>query len=64
MLSNLPPETKKKTEELENRYLNYLLKKYVLLDEQLQPGFNVDKFSHTHGLLKFSFVRHPFDRFV
>ena len=64
ILSNLPPEVKKQTEELGNHYYNLMAKKYLRHDEQDEPGFNVDKFSNTHGLLKFSFVRHPFDRFV
>ena len=29
-----------------------------------EPGFNVDNFSRKHGLLKFAFVRHPFDRYA
>ena len=29
-----------------------------------KPGFNVDDFSREHGLLKFAFVRHPFDRYA
>ena len=29
-----------------------------------EPGFSVEDFSRTHGLLKFSFVRHPFDRYA
>ena len=48
----------------ENFYEVKLTSRYFLPSKQTQSGFDVDNFSKTHGLLKFAFVRHPFDRYV
>ena len=39
-------------------------KSFWISKKKKQPGFNVEDFSKRHGLLKFGFVRHPFDRFI
>jgi len=62
MLSDLSPELKNKLDNQET--ISGGLKKYLQVEEQRKPGFNVNNFSRTHGLLKFVFVRHPFDRII
>lgn len=61
IMSNLPPSLKTK---LDHQKTLSSAKKYFGVDGQDQPGFNVDNFSKKHRLLKFSFVRHPFDRVI
>ena len=38
--------------------------KLMLLQQQLQKDFDVEDFSRKMGLLRFSFVRHPFERYA
>ena len=38
--------------------------KLMLFQQQLQGDFDVAEFSHNMGMLSFSFVRHPFERYV
>ena len=47
----------------------HITKKYKInlnhsVFQKKQSGFNVENFAKNHGLLKFVFVRHPFDRYV
>ena len=59
-------------DEAKRRFLNEQQKnrtrtefyKMMLFQLQLQEDFDVEDFSHNMGLLSFSFVRHPFERYA
>ena len=64
-ISNLvDDETKRRYLSKPSNITNNEFYKLMLFQQQLQNDFDVEDFSHNMGLLSFSFVRHPFERYV
>ena len=57
-------ETKRRYLNKPSNITNNEFYRLMLFQQQLQEDFDVVDFSHKMGLLSFSFVRHPFERYV